>query len=241
MRAVDSGHPGVQPVQQNYRALCKRTEVAPVQRKALPPGFTTAPGTADAARLAPAAFQMTLHDNSPPRALMFACSLSVSPRPHGQRDASPCRRATSPLVVREQSLDDSICTGGQQKMTSRVSRCSSKVSTAASTVCSPRVVVRDLRMDLVGTCNGSSQRVTDPVSRCSLVSRCSSQASTEDPDAVNPRTDSLRLHNQFLELQLHKATRQLQHQQKVVQLLMKQLGKEQETRHRLEDALFERC
>jgi len=45
-------------------------------------------------------------------------------------------------------------------------------------------------------------------------------------------SDALRLNNQFL-------AEQLQHQQKMVRLLLKQLEKEEERRHSLEDALLE--
>jgi len=226
--AVVSCHPGVVPVQHNYRALRKRIEAAPVQRKDLPSGFTAAPATADATRLVPIAFQMALHGNSPPWAVMAPCSVPVSPRPHGQCDAVPCRRASFPSVVCEQSFDDASCTERQQKTNSRVSRCSSRASTTASTICSPTVVFRDVRMDLeTQPLVAVSQQTTDSVSRCS------SEASTEDPDALHLHTDSLRIHNKFLALQL-------QQQQKMVKLLLKQLEKEQERRHRMEDALLER-
>jgi len=179
--AAVSSHPGVVQLQQNYRALHKRTEFAPVQRKAPPSGFTAAPGTADAPCLVPTVFRMALHGNSPPWALMAACPVSVFPRPHGQCHAVPCCRATFPSVVHEQSFNGVICTRRQQKTNLRVSRCSSKASTAASTICSPTVVVHDLRMGLK-----TQSLVTVSQETADTVSCCSSEASTEDPDAVHP-------------------------------------------------------
>jgi len=97
----------------------------------------------------------------------------------------------------------------------------------ASTVRMPREVVHDLSMDLGGTCRGSSEKLTD------LVCCCSPKVLTQGPDAMHRYKDSLRLNNQSAE--------QLQRLQQMVQLLMRQLEKEQERRHSLEDALLESC
>merc|ERR1711956_50569 len=94
--------------------------------------------------------------------------------------------------------------------------------TTAGPDCTAQVLVHDLSMNLVR----SSQTKMHSVS-------------TECPDAEHEHKDSLSLHNQFLEQQLRKAIGQLQHQQKMVQLLLKQLGKERERRHSMEDALVE--
>jgi len=262
-RAVDSSYPCIVPVQRNCTELCKRTQVGftlapgtPAPRNSselgqrvqglpqhritsapgmptpghhrrthvFPPGFALAsPPKADAARPAPTPVRRAFHGSSPP----WDRSVSASPRPHGHCDASPRRIATSPSVVHEQSLDGGVCGEGQQKMTHIMSGCNSQDSTAASSVC--------LSRDFSDTSNDSLQKTMNSLSHST------SNVSMVSPNVLHLRNDSLRLQNQVLALRLHKATCQLQHQQKMVHLLMKQLQKEQGRRHSMEDALLESC
>jgi len=90
-----------------------------------------------------------------------------------------------------------------------------------------------LSMDFNGTCMGSSGEVTAAKVSTELPDSCgSSEALTEGPYAVHLHKNSLHPNNQFV-------AEQLQHQQKMVKLLMKQLHKEQGRCHSLEDALLE--
>mmetsp|Transcript_114148 Transcript_114148/g.227150 ORF Transcript_114148/g.227150 Transcript_114148/m.227150 type:complete len:215 (+) Transcript_114148:37-681(+) len=130
-----------------------------------------------------------------------------------------------PIPCKGDDNEGEECTRSQQNMTSAVPHFISEVSTAAS----------DLSMDSSGAYGGTSLRMTDSVS-C-----CSEDVSTEGQGFVHPHNASLYFHNQVLALQLRKATSQLQHQQKMVQRLLKHLQKEQQRRHIVEAALLENC
>jgi len=103
----------------------------------------------------------------------------------------------------------------------------SQASTDTDTVCSARDVIHMARdvvhfLNMTSTCRGSSEKITDP------------KTSTEGSDAMHLHKDSPRLNDQ-------SHAEQLQRQQKMVKLLMKQIEKEQERCHSLEDALLEHC
>jgi len=273
--ASTSSHPGFVPMQLNSHGSCQRTVVAPFQSEVIASGLSSATGTTQTVAVPLAALSscyMAFPGKWTPQSLLAAWSLPALAQPHGHGDGSPRRPAASPHVVNKQSCYDGICSEGQQKMTSKVSRLSSQASTvanpvctpespklqqmqapfappqegsqaltAASTGCTPRDVVHDLTMDFGGTCRGLPEKTADLVRRFASEAstdvpdfRCSSKASLESADAVHLHKGSLRLHNQFL-------AEQLQLQQKMVQLLLKQLEKEQERRHSLEDALLESC
>jgi len=149
------------------------------------------------------------------------CEMPMPAQPHGHSHSPSCRPAASPFGVRKQSLIDVICSNGERTMTGRMSHCSSTASTAASTVC--------------------TSRDFDSTSRTSSYSPSSSRVLMEGLGAAQRENDSLRLQNQHLARKLHKVTSQLQHQQKMVQLLMNKLEREQERCHIMEDGLLESC
>jgi len=109
---------------------------------------------------------------------------------------------------------------------------SSRTAHAARTV--PALTCMALHSN--GTCSRVQQKT------------CSFQASTTTSISGTPESHlrssskvSTEVQNQLLALQLHKVTLQLRHQQKMAQLLMKQVQKEQDRFHSMEDALLESC
>jgi len=140
-------------------------------------------------------------------------SLKQSPKLQRLLQA-PCARPESPRL--QQAQAPVACPQGGQ-------------ASPGTACCTAQDLARDLSAEFGGACTGSSEKAC--ASSCP-VCRCSPNASTEGPDALLQQnaTAALRLNNQFL-------AEQLQRQQNMVQLLLRQLDKEQARCHSLEDAL----